>query len=93
MRTLGIEIMTIATRLPALTAFLLIASPAYAHFGHVGELAGHSHWIGLAAAAAAAVIATAVTVQGKKDKAAKEDKADTATEDGATADDTNAVEA
>uniref|UniRef100_UPI0031BA0506 DUF6732 family protein n=1 Tax=Oricola nitratireducens TaxID=2775868 RepID=UPI0031BA0506 len=53
--------MTIATRLPALTAFLLIASPAYAHFGHVGELAGHSHWIGLAAGAAAAAIATAVT--------------------------------
>jgi hypothetical protein len=93
MQTLGPEIMTIATRLPALTAFILVTSPAYAHFGHVGELAGHSHWIGLAAAAAAAAIATAVTVQGKKEKAAKEDKAETATEDSATADDTNAVEA
>ena len=32
----------------------LIPIPAFAHWGHLPELAGHSHWIGMAAAAAAA---------------------------------------
>jgi ADP-ribosylglycohydrolase len=31
--------------------------PAFAHWGHLPELAGHSHWIGMAAAAAAAAAA------------------------------------
>ena len=41
-------------------AFLLLlasASSAAAHPGHFAEVAGHAHWIGLAAAAGAAVIA------------------------------------
>ena len=41
-------------------AFLFIlasASAAAAHPGHFAEVAGHAHWIGLAAAGAAAVIA------------------------------------
>tara|TARA_B100000780_G_scaffold211425_1_gene151275 strand:- start:115 stop:324 length:210 start_codon:yes stop_codon:yes gene_type:complete len=33
---------------------LLVPMPAFAHWGHLPELVGHSHWIGLAAAAAAA---------------------------------------
>ncbi len=32
------------------------ASTAAAHPGHIAEVAGHAHWIGLAAAGAAAVI-------------------------------------
>ena len=32
----------------------LIPIPAFAHWGHLPELAGHSHWIGMAAATAAA---------------------------------------
>jgi hypothetical protein len=32
----------------------LFPLPAFAHWGHLPELAGHSHWIGMAAAAAAA---------------------------------------
>jgi len=32
----------------------LFPVPAFAHWGHLPELAGHSHWIGMAAAAAAA---------------------------------------
>ena len=35
----------------------LIPIPAFAHWGHLPELAGHSHWIGMAAAAAAAAAA------------------------------------
>lgn len=31
--------------------------PAFAHMGHLSDLAGHSHWIGLAAGAAAAATA------------------------------------
>jgi hypothetical protein len=34
--------------------------PAHAHVGHVGELAGHAHWIGVGAAIAAGAIAIAI---------------------------------
>ena len=38
--------------------FLLAsASAAAAHPGHIAEVAGHAHWIGLAAAGAAATLA------------------------------------
>ncbi|OCW57613.1 DUF6732 family protein [Hoeflea olei] len=33
------------------------ASDALAHGGHLGDLAGHSHWLGWAAAAAAGAVA------------------------------------
>ena len=34
--------------------------PAHAHLGHMGELAGHSHWIGIAAIATAAALGVLV---------------------------------
>ncbi|MEM7289162.1 MAG: DUF6732 family protein, partial [Pseudomonadota bacterium] len=34
--------------------------PAYAHFGHLGEIAGHAHWLGLGAGLAAGAIAAAL---------------------------------
>lgn len=34
-------------------------SNAHAHLGHVGELAGHSHWIGIGAIVVAGAIAVA----------------------------------
>jgi len=37
-----------------------IVLPAYAHLGHLGDLAGHSHWIGLGAVVVAGVLATVV---------------------------------
>ena len=37
--------------------FTLFATQAHAHIGHLGELAGHSHWIGLGAMAGAAALA------------------------------------
>jgi hypothetical protein len=65
--------MTNAIRLPAFAGLLLISSPASAHLGHVGEMAGHSHWIGVAAASAAAAIAIAVSTLGKKKSAEEKD--------------------
>lgn len=42
-----------------LSIFILLAASgtAKAHLGHVGELAGHSHWIAVGAGLAAAAIA------------------------------------
>jgi Family of unknown function (DUF6732) len=40
---------------------------AQAHLGHVGELAGHSHWIGIGAVAVAAALASLVLQPQKKD--------------------------
>ena len=40
------------------------ASSALAHGGHVADLAGHSHWVGWAAAAAAGAVAAWV-IKGK----------------------------
>lgn len=43
---------------------------AHAHVGHVAEVAGHAHWIGLAAAAGAAGLAALLWGQrGGKDDA------------------------
>jgi hypothetical protein len=35
---------------------LAVPVPALAHIGHVAEVAGHAHWIGLAAAFGAAAL-------------------------------------
>ncbi len=42
--------------------FLILISSvsAHAHLGHLGELAGHSHWIALGAGTVAAAIAAAL---------------------------------
>jgi hypothetical protein len=54
-----------------LTGFVL-SSPAYAHLGHVGELAGHAHWVGLGAVIVAGALAAAI---GKlTDRASDEDE-------------------
>lgn len=63
----------------------LIAAPAWAHLGHLGEVAGHGHWIGLAAAAGAAVLAGWLAGKlGEKDGDAEEQEPgpDAATEAG-----------
>lgn len=38
----------------------MFSLPAYAHLGHVGELAGHAHWVGLGAVVIAGALATAI---------------------------------
>jgi membrane protein implicated in regulation of membrane protease activity len=45
-----------------------------AHGGHVGDLAGHSHWVGWAAAAAAGAIAAWAIKRRNKNKATGQDK-------------------
>ncbi|MEO4041643.1 DUF6732 family protein [Hoeflea sp. CAU 1731] len=61
-----------------LAAAFLLASPvpAFAHMGHLGEVAGHSHWIGLAAALGAAAIAALAHKAGKKKKSENESDAE-----------------
>ena len=64
--------------------FSLAAGPAFAHVGHIGELAGHSHWIGVAAlAAAAAVAALAARAKPKSERGenANSESADSETPD------------
>ncbi|MFT6168954.1 MAG: hypothetical protein ACJAR9_001069 [Celeribacter sp.] len=51
--------------------FTLIAAPALAHVGHVGELAGHDHVVAGIALGAAVGIAIWGAVKGKKDAAAE----------------------
>lgn len=56
----------------AITVLLcLIPMPAFAHWGHLADAAGHGHWIGLAAGAAAAA-AAAWGLRGRKDDDAEE---------------------
>ena len=59
---------------PALTTIILVPASAQAHWGHVGEFAGHGHWIaaGLAAAAAVAVAGLAITRPRKESEATDE---------------------
>ena len=59
---------------PALTTIILAPASAQAHWGHLGELAGHGHWIaaGLAAAAAVAVAGLPSTRPRKESEAADE---------------------
>ncbi len=58
-------------------AFLISsASAAMAHGGHMGELAGHAHWIGAAAVVGAAVLAALVAKAKKRDDEAVDAEAE-----------------
>ncbi|MEL6313981.1 MAG: DUF6732 family protein [Pseudomonadota bacterium] len=46
--------------------FLLLAAPAYAHPGHLAEVAGHGHWLGAAAIGAAIAIGLVIGLKGRK---------------------------
>ena len=46
--------------------FLFLTSPALAHGGHLGELAGHGHLVGWGLMAAAGLAAAAIARFGKK---------------------------
>ena len=39
--------------------------PAFAHVGHLGDLAGHSHWIALGALGIATVVGALASAKGK----------------------------
>ena len=51
---------------------MLVVSNAHAHMGHLGEIAGHSHWIGLGAVVIAGAIAVVVGKLKDKDDSAEE---------------------
>ncbi len=57
-------------------AFLLsmVATPAFAHAGHIADVAGHAHWIGLGAALGAAALAGWLGAKGKRDDDAADDE-------------------
>ena len=57
---------------PALTTIILAPASAHAHWGHLGELAGHGHWIAAGLAAAAAVAGLAITRPRKESEATDE---------------------
>lgn len=50
-------------------------SAALAHWGHLGELAGHGHFIGAACGAAAAMLAAALVIKGRVQADSEEDTA------------------
>ena len=57
---------------PALTTIILAPASAQAHWGHLGELAGHGHWIAAGLAAAVAVAVLAITRPRKESEATDE---------------------
>lgn len=69
-------------RILVLTAIAL-PLPAFAHVGHLGDLAGHSHWIALGALGIATVVGALASAKGKdrqpeaEDDPAAEEDADT----------------
>lgn len=72
------------TRFSIIAASILVfASPAHAHLGHVGEVAGHSHVLGWAALAGAAAIAVALAALRARDEADAEDEEGEEKEDAA----------
>ena len=48
--------------------------PAYAHLGHVGELAGHAHWVGIGAVVVAGVLAGAIGKLTEKENEVSEEE-------------------
>lgn len=71
-------------RTPFILCSLIFSTPAFAHIGHVSELAGHSHVIVIGATIAAAVLAGLVAKSAKNrsqnDPNAKNTEADSAPE-------------
>ena len=56
-----------------LLALTLLPAPALAHIGHIGEVAGHGHWIALGGIAIAGVIALLGARKNPKDEDVEEE--------------------
>ncbi|WP_457646955.1 DUF6732 family protein [Profundibacter sp.] len=54
----------------------LLAAPAFAHPTHIIEVAGHNHWLGLAAIVAAAAAALWQAKKGRDEEASDEDESE-----------------
>ncbi len=77
--------MKIRSILLTLLAAPLAPGSAQAHIGHIGELAGHGHLLGIGALAAAAALAAALARARKRDREAEEEAADEAEGEAETA--------
>ncbi len=67
------EIRVIAASALAGTTMVFADMPAaMAHWGHLGELAGHGHLAGLALGAAAAIMAAALVTKGRDEAGSNE---------------------
>ncbi len=53
---------------------VFLTSPVYAHLGHVGEIAGHAHWVGLGAVVVAGALAAAIGKLTQKDSDEEENE-------------------
>lgn len=63
---------------------LLVTAPASAHVGHLGEIAGHDHWVAGAALGAALAVSIWGALKGKKDaEEAEQDTSDEGEEEAA----------
>lgn len=54
--------------------FLILATPASAHPGHLADLAGHDHWVAGAAIGAAILIGLWGAIKGKDKEEAEADE-------------------
>jgi hypothetical protein len=54
---------------------ILTPQAALAHVGHIGELAGHSHWIALGALGLATVVGALASRGGKRSEQPEDDAA------------------
>ena len=57
---------------PALTTIVLVPASAQAHWGHLGEIAGHGYWIAAGLAAAVVVAGLPITRPREESEAADE---------------------
>lgn len=65
----------------SLSTFVWFPKLAHAHWGHVGEVAGHGHIIGIGALAAAAALAAALAAaRGKRAEQSEGDDEETSAE-------------
>lgn len=64
-----------------LPLMILLPSGAFAHLGHVGELAGHDHWVAGAAIGAAVLVGLWGAWKGRKEKDSDAREDDDATEE------------
>ena len=71
------------------TVMLVPVTPAFAHMGHVGDLAGHSHWAGIALVGAAVALAGVRAAIGRNDDDAGQE-ADASTSQDETGDEAHA---
>jgi len=59
-----------------LLAVPLMPQNAQAHIGHIGELAGHGHFLGIGAVAAAAALVATVAIARRRDRDVEDETAD-----------------